>query len=119
MTDPLTKQRSSWQQAVMPEMIARAFAQAKLHPTYHERNVHDGLLIAIVCEEAQGWHLSISHEYHHKRGGRYPTWDEIAHARTELLPEGVDMVMRLPAEENAAVNGTTFHIHEHPEREAS
>ena len=117
MTEPLTKQRSPWVEAVLPEVIARAFARAKLHPSYHERNVRDGVLSAVVCEEEAGWHLSVSHVFHNGQPGRYPSWDEIAHARYELLPEGIDVVMRLPAEDNVAVHKTTFHLHEHPERE--
>jgi hypothetical protein len=37
-----------------------------------------------------GWHMSISHPR------RLPTWDEIAHARYELVPDGVTMAAILP-----------------------
>jgi len=36
------------------------------------------------------WHLSISHP------DRYPTWDEVADARYELVPDQVTMAMLLP-----------------------
>lgn len=36
------------------------------------------------------WHLSIAH------AERYPTWDEIADARYELVPEDVTMALLLP-----------------------
>jgi len=36
------------------------------------------------------WHLSISHP------DRYPTWDELADARYELVPDQVTMAMLLP-----------------------
>jgi len=36
------------------------------------------------------WHLSISHQT------RYPTWDEVADARYELVPDQVTMAMLLP-----------------------
>ena len=36
------------------------------------------------------WHLSISHPH------RYPTWDEIADARYELIPDDVTMALLLP-----------------------
>jgi hypothetical protein len=48
---------------------------------------------------------------------RYPRWDEIAHARDELLPADIDFVMWLPrAGDYVALHDTTFHLHEHPER---
>lgn len=36
------------------------------------------------------WHLSIAHRH------RYPTWDEIADVRYELVPSDVTMAMLLP-----------------------
>lgn len=36
------------------------------------------------------WHMSISHRH------RYPTWDEIADVRYELVPDGVTMALLLP-----------------------
>lgn len=42
-----------------------------------------------IGEESR-WHLSVS------CAGRYPTWDEIADARYDLLPAGIDMAMILP-----------------------
>ncbi len=42
---------------------------------------------------AHGWHLSISTPF------RYPTWDEVAKARYELLPKGATMAMLLPPED--------------------
>lgn len=38
----------------------------------------------------KGWHLSISHP------DRYPTWDEVAKARYDLVPDEAQMVMHLP-----------------------
>ena len=117
MTDPLTKQRSPWMEAVLPSMISDAFATADLAPRYCERNVRDGVLSAIICEEPLGWHLSISHVNHAGKPDRYPSWDEIAHARYELLPEDLDFVMHLPPpDEFVSVHATTFHLWQHPER---
>ena len=39
---------------------------------------------------ATGWILSINHKT------RYPTWDEVAKARYDLLPHGITMAMILP-----------------------
>lgn len=75
------------------------------------------MLRALVAEEPAGWHLSISFADDCRRPTRYPTWDEIAHARYELLPDDIDVVMHLPPPgEYVALHPTTFHLHEHPER---
>src|SRR5262245_66359753 len=47
------------------------------------------------------WHLSIAHRR------RYPTWDEIADARYELVPDDVTMAMLLPPP------GEYVNLHEH------
>lgn len=52
-----------------------------------------------------GWHLSISHPR------RYPTWDEIAHARYLLVPDAVAMAMLLPPQsEFVNVHENCFHL---------
>lgn len=108
---PLTRQRSQWttqgSMPTMPGWTARVLT----------RNVSDGTLRALVAEEPMGWHLSISFVDHKERPSRYPTWDEITHARCELLPDDVGFVMHLPPnDEYVAVHETTFHLHEYPER---
>ena len=88
--------------------------QGSTEITCHDRRVHDGELHAVVAFEPLGWHLSISHEARSTRAlQRYPTWDEIAHARYELLPLDLDFVMHLPPPDDfIAVHDTTFHLHE-------
>jgi hypothetical protein len=44
----------------------------------------------IVTREFGRWHLSIAHP------SRYPTWDELAAARYQILPDSVWMIMTLP-----------------------
>lgn len=108
---PITRQRSAWKPVtgVRPELVAMG--------RWFIRAVHDGTLRACVAEEATGWHLSVSFVNHRGVPSRYPTWDELAHARDELLPADVGFVMHLPrAVEYVAVHPTTFHLHEHPER---
>lgn len=57
--------------------------------------------------DGAGWHLSISSTK------RYPTWDEIAHARYELLPDDALMMMELPPKgEYINIHENTFHLHE-------
>ena len=76
----------------------------------------DGFLNVLVGKEFGYWHLSISHQTYDNKPGRYPTWDEIADARYELLPDNTIMVMALPPKD-AYINAhpTTFHLHEAPE----
>lgn len=78
--------------------------------------VFDGCRV-IVAREPLGpkgeleWHLSISRE------DRYPDWDEIAHARYSLLPDGMSFGMVLPPRgEYVNVQKNTFHLHELPRR---
>jgi hypothetical protein len=79
--------------------------------------VGDGSLRALVAQEPAGWHLSISFVDDRGRPSRYPRWDEITHARAELLPAELGFVMHLPPDDDyVALHDTTFHLHEHPER---
>jgi hypothetical protein len=49
-----------------------------------------GPLTVLLAQEEGRWHLSIS------TPTRYPTWDEIADARYDLLPDALRMAMLLP-----------------------
>lgn len=80
-----------------------------------QRDVHDGHLSVIVGIEPKGWHLSISHRTNEMRPrpGRYPTWDEIADARYQFVPNEVTMAMLLPPrQEYVNLHATTFHLHQ-------
>ncbi len=124
---PLTQQRSKYRsladddpQTWSAMVVALERAGARNIEIWW-RNVGDGQLRVIVDEEPAGWHMSISHAKRGKNGtlspGRYPKWDEIAHARYEKLPEDIDFVMNLPREEDyVALHDTTFHLHEYPDR---
>ena len=125
---PMTKQRSTYRNLELDDPVTVRKIRAGLaqvgatHIDILQRNVGDGILRVIVDEEPMGWHLSISHAKRGKKGqlspGRYPKWDEIAHARYELLPADIDVVMHLPREEDyVALHDTTFHLHEYPDRE--
>lgn len=109
--DPITKQRSPWVED------ARERADFGVPMRWFRRQVGDGLLLACVSDEPViGWHLSISFRDRRGRQSRYPTWDEIAHARYELLPHELDFVMHLPPPaEFVSIHATTFHLHQHPE----
>lgn len=107
--DPITRQRSAWTQG-------RAMPIEGVRNESWTRQAGDGELIALVGRELTGWHMSISHRRHTRKGPvyvRYPRWDEIADARDLLLPVGVTFVMVLPKEgEYVACHKTTFHLHE-------
>lgn len=113
---PITRQRSGW------ERVEQLDHELMTWPTsWHRRRVSDGLLMACVADEPRiGWHLSISFRDNRGELTRYPRWDEIAHARDELLPADVEFVMFLPrAGQYVALHDTTFHLHEHPARGVS
>jgi hypothetical protein len=113
---PLSRQRSPWRQDhAGTELLGEALG---LGATCFRRQVHDGTLSAVVGEERAGWHMSVSHAFAgSKPGSRYPTWDELTHARYSLLPAELDFVMHLPPEsEYVAAHPTAFHLHEHPGR---
>lgn len=60
------------------------------------------------------WHLSIAHQH------RYPTWDEIADVRYELVPEDVTMAMLLPpADEYVNEHEHCFHLWQIDDRRVS
>lgn len=112
----MTRQRSPWVSWTPEGVVAALVADAP----WYRRDVRDGTLYACVAEEPViGWHMSISFRDRRGEYTRYPSWDEIAHARDELLPADVGFVMHLPpAGEYVALHDTTFHLHEHPERSA-
>lgn len=116
---PITKQRSPWEERGIPPQV-RGLHPATADMKLYERHVHDGLLVALAGHEPTGpgrrleWHLSISFRNHRGDLSRYPTWDEIAHARAELLPADLEFVMHLPPMDRyVALHDTTFHLHEY------
>src|SRR5689334_10267107 len=116
---PLVEQRTAWRQVPAGATMKLLLEAGARHVEVHQREVEDGHLSAIVTREPSGpgdcieWHLSISHRTndHPPQAGRYPTWDEIAHARYALLPDDVPFAMMLPPKSQyVAVHDTTFHL---------
>jgi hypothetical protein len=70
-------------------MMARFFAMMQGASRFFKM----GKVKIILSRYEHGWHMSISHPE------RYPTWDEIAKARYELIPNEVTMAMILPPQE--------------------
>ena len=118
---PLTRQRSEFEPSPADGETVKLLSELGCtEVAFLRRRVHDGELRVIrSCDPPEYlWHLSVSHWptglRANKRGRRYPSWDELAHARYELLPLNIDVVMHLPPpEEFVAVEDTTFHLHEH------
>jgi hypothetical protein len=105
---PLTRQRSPWEKDPAGDVnIMGTLAYC------YRRRVGDGTLVALVALEPPGWHLSVSFRSHRGELTRYPSWDELAHARYVLLPADVTVGMILPpVDEYVALHDTTFHLHE-------
>jgi hypothetical protein len=122
-----TKQRSKYRELklddpITAEKITRALEGAgSQNIGIWWRNVGDGLLRVIAEQTPIGWHLAVTHA---KRGkgnalapGRWPKYEELYHARLELLPDHIDVVLHLPREEDYDEKAdTTFHLHEYPDR---
>lgn len=67
--------------------------------------------IMVAWSVEEGWHLSISTNY------RYPSWDEIAHARYKLIPGDVHVGLPLPPNKMyISFHDNCFHLHESPVR---
>jgi hypothetical protein len=118
----LTRQRSEWEPSRRDtQLVAMLRANGCINVSVLYRRVHDGELRAIRSQDgpAQLWHLSVSHWRRSKirdRAKRYPSWDELADARYDLLPANIDVVMHLPPPEQfVSAEDTTFHLHEHRE----
>lgn len=63
--------------------------------------------ILAASDDGFRWHLSISHP------DRYPTWDQIKHARYALLEDVEYMVMILPPKsEYVNIHENCFHLNE-------
>ena len=64
-----------------------------------------GSIRALVSKDDGAWHLSVSHPT------RYPSWDEIAMARYDLIPDDAFMVMILPPRaEYVNLHKNCFHL---------
>jgi hypothetical protein len=69
------------------------------------------IIVSPPLNEEWGWHLSISHPT------RYPSWDEVAKARYDLLPLDREFEMPLPKPEDyISIHPNCFQVHEHGKR---
>lgn len=108
---PLRTIRSEWERV---EAFERYLDPSLDEAAVFRLRVHDGTLGAIRSVDDGDLHLSVSFRDNRGELSRYPTWDEIAHARDALLPADLTFVMFLPkADEYVALHDTTFHLHEY------
>lgn len=87
----------------------KLFLNFNLQPgtTRHTMGKLNILLSPPFLEQGMLWHCSISHPY------RYPTWDEIAHIRYELMPDDITVAMILPPKaEYVNLHNFCFHLHQ-------
>lgn len=63
--------------------------------------------VLVSHTEGAGWHISVAHPW------RAPSWNEIASARYQLVPDGAYMAMYLPpAAEYVNLHEHCFHLME-------
>lgn len=114
---PLSRQRSAWVPLEESRHAGMWVAPSIPGVRASVRDVADGVLLCFHGRQPIGWHLSISHRRLVKGKEvlvRYPTWDEVAHARAEFLPGDVDFVMALPRDEEfLSMHDTCFQVHEY------
>ena len=107
--------RSHWEETVPPIELDDHFRASQATVRTFRRRVGDGVLAVILTHHPEyGYQMSVSFMDHRQRLSRYPRWDEIADARYTLIPEEVDMCMRLPPpDQYVALHATTFQLVEH------
>ena len=111
---PLTSWAASPTDSEVIESMARAGVTVKIS----RRPVLDGELVAFVrCEPPQHiWHLTLSHwPKRSRKHRRWPTWDELIEARTQLVPANAEMVLHVPTIDGIAASDPTIHLYERPE----
>jgi hypothetical protein len=92
--------------------LSRPISWREVQMTADQRHAMERGTKAYVSDESKcslfvsfthqyGWHLSIAHPW------RNPSWDEIASARYEFVPDEITMAMILPPEDEY------INIHEH------
>lgn len=98
--------KSDWHMS--PELARVASTIQEMMPeTTYARGYQRGDVRVMVTKDAGRWHLSASCAY------RYPTYDEIADARYDLLADNLEMVMVLPPAANYVNSHPyTFHLWE-------
>jgi hypothetical protein len=105
-----SQQRPELREIVPPADTTRTFhanASRLQSNNYHVRTYMYGECSVIVTKQYELIHMSISHP------SRYPTWDEIAAVRYQLIPAASDAVMVLPPErEYINIHNFCFQVHE-------
>ncbi len=116
----------------IPGTISPETARIRWHRQADDRHgnrvyaaaVADGALVALVSQDEVRpglplWHLSVSFRDHEGGLTRLPTWDELKHAKFQLVPANVPMVLIFPRRGVPYVDlhQTTLHLWESTEPE--
>ncbi len=107
-----------WAASPTDTELVETMARAGVVVNISRRPVLDGELVAFVrCEPPHHiWHLSLSHwPKRSRKHRRWPTWDELIEARTQLVPSNADMVLHVPTVDGITANDPTIHLYECPE----
>lgn len=65
------------------------------------------LSVIVGWLDTSGWHMSVAHP------ARYPSWDEIADLRYQLIPDDVHMAMLLPpSDEYCNLHPNCMHVYQ-------
>lgn len=107
----------------------RRQAEATRIPHCHDcraylADVSDGVLKALVSHDEVRpglllWHLSVSFRGPNGELCRLPSWDELKHAKFQLVPADVPMILLFPRRQAPYVNvhNTTLHLFESTEED--
>jgi len=91
----------------LPPLVRRQIALGSIQPGTRAFRMGKCRMMVSPPTGKHGWHISIS------RNDRYPSWDEIAKARYELVPDEAEMVMHLPSQKDYVnIHNYCFHLHE-------
>jgi hypothetical protein len=95
--------------AIKPEALPLPIEAARLRGMIEAdtKGYRMGLCSILISHSKYGWHFSIAHPK------RYPTWDEVAKVRYELIPDNVNMAMILPPRsEYVNIHNYCFQCHQ-------
>jgi hypothetical protein len=107
------REEIAWHPTILDEEIMTVLDHAGAKEVrLFSRQVRDGELRSVVsCEPPDyHWHLTITHVKRGRHRERFPTWEEITHARYELLPSKLTMALYLPSIEEAPATTNSLRL---------
>lgn len=98
-----------------PHALSLAIAQGLLQPDTRSFKMGKCRVLLSPPWQGKGWHISISGSASKRHS--YPSWDEVAHIRYELVPDDCVMAMMLPSQEDYInIHEYTFQLMEVPKK---